>query len=109
MLSLKKLCTPALIYFVLSTATLLMVIIQNMNSNGKMCIGSISCNVADLYKMYTIKFLFILVWTFMLNFICKSGAPIVSWFLVLFPFLVIAILLAVYSIEDIDELSANTN
>jgi hypothetical protein len=67
--SIKSLCTPALIYFVLS-------VIAFLSMLGK----------ASLMTL-VVKAFFILLWTWFLNYLCKKGHSGISWFLVLFPFI----------------------
>lgn len=67
-----KYCTPAKIYFVLSVIGCLIALFHNVKI------------VAVL-----VKFLFVLFWTFVLNWLCKKGFKAVSWFLVLLPFIMI--------------------
>jgi hypothetical protein len=58
-----KLCTPALIYLVLSVIALFL--------------GA---------KMFTIMHIIgILLWTFILNYLCSIGYTTISWILVLLP------------------------
>ena len=64
----SKLCTPAMIYFVISMIALVISIFTNFS-------------IISLL----IKGFFIMVWSFFLNYLCKSGFTIVSWILVLFP------------------------
>ncbi len=65
----SDLCTPAMIYFILSFFYLL---ISSFTS----------FNVINVIS----KIFFILVWSWILNFLCSSGYSIISWLLVLLPF-----------------------
>jgi hypothetical protein len=47
------------------------------------------------------KLLFAIIWTFILSWFCKNGLSNLSWFLVLFPYIVI--LLAAFHIINITE------
>jgi hypothetical protein len=67
-----KLCTPALIYFILAVISVLGLI-----SQGVMAFTLI------------IKVIFMLLWTWLLNFFCNKGYGVVSWILVLLPFIFI--------------------
>ena len=64
----SKLCTPAMIYFVLSVIALMMSVFT-------------SFNIMSL----VIKGFFIIVWSLFLNYLCKSGFTAISWILVLLP------------------------
>ena len=72
MTSLKRIesvCSPALVYFVLS-------VIAFLSMLRKISLMTVVVNA-----------FFILLWTWFLNFLCKKGHSGISWFLVLFPFI----------------------
>ena len=66
---LMKLCSPALIYFVIAIIGILMAIKRTGIMSG---VGSL---------------IFVVIWTWFLNFLCKKGYNIVSWFLLFLPFI----------------------
>ena len=92
---LKNLCTPSYVYFVISIVALVIVAIQNAENVNVYCLGSFSCNVTDTSLIFLMKFIYILFWTWVLNLICNAGAPGIAWFLVLLPFLLMAIIIAI--------------
>uniref|UniRef100_A0A6C0DR14 Uncharacterized protein n=1 Tax=viral metagenome TaxID=1070528 RepID=A0A6C0DR14_9ZZZZ len=75
---LDNVCTPAIVYLVLSMITIMFAIYNNA-------------------RVFTIliKWLFVLLWAWVLNFICKSGYPMVAWFLVLLPYLLMLLTIAI--------------
>lgn len=96
-------CPPAYVYLVVSTMAITVMFLQNyyvmQNVYGSpdhnvYCLGSYSCEVSSVGMLFLIKVLYILFWTWVLNLICRAGAPGIAWFLVLLPFLVSFILLA---------------
>lgn len=89
----KKLCTPAFIYLAISVFSVLLVALQNMGNTNKYCLGSFSCNVSNTFVVFLIKAIYIIFWTFILNLLCKNGYVNLSWFLVLLPFVLFALLL----------------
>jgi hypothetical protein len=93
---LKNLCTPAYVYLVLSVIALVIMFLQNIGSENIYCLGVYDCSVSSVSLIFIIKILYILFWTWILNLICREGYPIISWFLVLFPFLLFFILIAAY-------------
>jgi len=97
--SFPQLCTPAYIYLVISVVALVMMGFQNMGSNTEYCAGSYSCAVSNTMFLFCLKMLYVVFWTWVLNLICKSGASVVSWVLVLLPILVMFILIALYMIS----------
>lgn len=66
---LMKLSSPALIYFVIAIIGILMAIKRTGIMSG---VGSL---------------IFVVIWTWFLNFLCKKGYNIVSWFLLFLPFI----------------------
>lgn len=87
-------CTPAFVYLLISLLFLIIVGFQNYGNTQFYCLGNFSCNVPNTFSIFAFKIIYILFWTWILNIICKSGFRPVSWFLVLFPFLIMFILLA---------------
>ena len=85
--TIKKLCTPAYVYLVLSVISMIILMIQNAGNTTKYCVGSFQCNVQSTTMVFLTKILYIAFWTFVLNWICKAGYKNVSWFLVLLPFI----------------------
>lgn len=93
--SIRKLCTPAYVYLVISLICVLVLMFQNMGNTSTFCAGSFSCNVTNTTMMFTIQLIFIFFWTWLLNLLCKNGASLVSWILVILPivFFFVAILM----------------
>jgi len=99
---LTDMCPPAYFYLVISTMAITIMFFQNyfifQNKFGNpdhqiYCLGSFNCNVPSVAVLFLIKILYVLFWTWILNLICRAGAPGVSWFLVLLPFILFFILL----------------
>lgn len=90
----KKLCTPARLYFVVSTVLLLLIILGNLtNDNNTLCLGNYSCNVSDKLLVILLNAVYIVFYTYVLNLICKDGWSSLSWFLVLLPFVMLLLLI----------------
>ena len=96
---LRNLCTPSYVYLVVSTIILIVMIIQNRNFSDTYCLGSYSCNVSSTMMVFTIKILYILFWTWVLNLICRAGAPTFAWLLVLFPIVLMFVLIAMLMVH----------
>jgi hypothetical protein len=93
---LNNLCTPAMVYLVISISAIVIMLGQNYFFNGNtnvFCVGAYSCTVSSIVLIFTVKLLYVLFWTWILNLICSAGAPEVAWFLVLLPFILMFILL----------------
>jgi len=92
---LKNLCTPSYVYLVISMIALIIMGLQNFGNINTYCVGSYSCDVTSTILIFMIKFVYILFWTWILNLMCRAGAPGIAWFLVLLPFLLFFIFIAV--------------
>jgi hypothetical protein len=84
----KNLCAPALVYVILVVVGIIAQIMGNMATFSN-TISTII--VAGL-------------WTWLLNFVCKSGYTVVSWILVFLPIL-LYILIIVFLIKFMDNMS----
>ncbi len=70
----SKLCTPAKIYFAIAVIAAVMSLF-----NG----ASIMITFANL--------VFAFIWTYILGWLCKKGFTSISWFLVLLPYIIMAL------------------
>ena len=98
--SIKKLCTPAMIYFLISMFTLLVMIITNFGNSKHFCMGEFECPVDNLYLIYIFKLGYLLIVTIILDLLCKNGYTRISWFLLFFPILFFFILLGLFMIKQ---------
>ena len=67
----SKLCTPAYIYFIVSILYLFIKNLTNFNFN------SLIINIA-----------IIMLWSYLLNFLCGMGYTIIAWLIIIFPFFI---------------------
>lgn len=65
----KSLCSPALLYLIISIIAIIMMIVKKMQAMS-----------------IVVKALFVVIWTWFLNFLCNKGHEGISWFLVIMPF-----------------------
>jgi hypothetical protein len=72
---LVDLCKPALLYFVMSVISLMIIVVSGF---------------PFLYVL--IKIAFIAGWTWALNYICKKGYTVISWFFLIAPFVMMIIM-----------------
>jgi uncharacterized membrane protein len=82
------LCTPALVYLVISFVALLMSWVQNSQNSNVYCAGHVSCPVQSTTYIFVLKILWFLFWTWVLNLLCTKGYTTVAWVLVAIPFMV---------------------
>ena len=83
------LCTPSMLYFIISLVGLLFVGASNLKSCDQLYLGSYKCNVGNNTFIFILHALYILLWTFILDMMCKNGWGDLSWFLFLLPFILI--------------------
>jgi len=67
--TLKELCTPAMVYFIISIMALFMVLLQNVGNHNSYNVGSFSCRVPNTTVVFIVKLLYVLFWTYVLNLI----------------------------------------
>jgi len=80
----RKLCTPAKIYFAIAVITSIIALF-----NGVRLVP------------ITLKLVFGFLWTMVLSWLCSKGFTAVSWFLVLLPYIVIALaMFKIYHLTD---------
>ena len=93
--TLKELCTPAMIYFVISITSLIMVLFQNLGNSNSYNIGSFSCRVPNTALVFVAELIYVLFWTYVLNLICKDGHASLSWLLVLLPWILLFVIIGI--------------
>ena len=88
-------CTPAKVYLGISLVSVIVVIIQNLlNPNhNELCIGVHKCTMSHKVVVLVFKIIYMLFWAWLLNFLCKKGLTKLAWFILVIPFLLIAVLL----------------
>ena len=91
--SLKELCKPALLYFIISMVSMVVLLVQNLGNSGSYNIGCFSCDVPSTVVVFIVKLVYILFWTWILNLMCKDGHSGISWFLVLLPVILLFVLI----------------
>lgn len=91
-MSLKQLCRPAALYFVISIIGLVIVLFQNLGNTDSYNMGNFSCRVPNTFLVFIIKFIYIIFWTYVLNLICKDGHDGLSWLLVLLPWILLFVI-----------------
>lgn len=92
--TLKELCTPSKVYFVISVIALVVLLIQNMSNDNVFAVGTYSCSVPSTLLIFVLKVIYILFWTWVLNLMCKDGHSEIAWFLLLVPFILVFIIAA---------------
>jgi hypothetical protein len=96
----KKLCTPAYVYLVISMISIILMIIQNAGNTNTYCLGNYACMVSNTAWVFAGKAFYVVLWTYILNLICSYGYRNISWFLVLFPFVLFFILIGLFMLNQ---------
>ena len=91
---LRNLCTPSYIYLIISSITLVVLLYQNVGMTNQYCVGDFTCNVSSTAMIFILKAIYILFWTWVLNLICRAGAPGVAWVVLLLPFIMMFVLIS---------------
>jgi len=92
--SVNKLCLPAQLYLAISTLSILGLLFQNMGMQNKYCIGHLSAQLpCSNMAVFVGKILYVLVWTWILQKLCKKGYKSISWLIVLCPFVLMFLIL----------------
>lgn len=91
--SLKELCQPAFVYFIISFISLGLILLQNLGNEHSYNVGTFSCRVPNTAVVFIIKFIYIIFWTWVLNLICKDGYTNISWLLVLIPWILLFVII----------------
>ncbi len=82
--SFRELCTPAKIYFAIAVIAS---VFSLFNGIGVIAVG--------------FNLVFAFIWTFVLGWLCKKGFTNISWFLVLLPYIIIALaMLGIYHVTE---------
>ena len=97
--SFKDLCTPAMIYFVISIIALIMLLFQNLGNKNVYTVGTFSCNVPNTAIIFIFKLIYVLFWTYVLNLICKDGHKGLSWLLLLLPFVFLFVIIGIIMVN----------
>ena len=112
-----KLCAPAQIYLIVSVIMLILsyfglsAISQQLNIHQSSSPVLQTLNFTyqkDSRTSYVVQGVFILLWTWVLSYLCKKGYTSLSWFLVLLPWVLMFLAFFVYIIETIKRLFFTT-
>lgn len=71
----SSLCSPALLYLIISIIAIIMMIVNKMQS-----------------MTIVIKTIFVIIWTWFLNFLCSQNHESISWFLVILPMVLMLVM-----------------
>lgn len=90
----QHLCPPARFYLVISIFAYFFMFFQNIGNDQIFCLGELGCYSENSIYILLFKAIYIIFWTWLLNIICRGGGTLFSWLLVLLPFILFFILVA---------------
>lgn len=97
---LKSLCLPSKVFLALSLFSFTVMLLQNINEYpNRYCVGNYSCK-ADKFMIFAVKFVYIMFWTYVLNMLCVWGLASLSWFFVLFPFILMFLSISILMFQS---------
>jgi hypothetical protein len=112
-----NLCTPAQIYLIVSFILMVLsyfglnAISQQitLNQSNNSFLQSLNFTYQkDTRTSYLIQAVFIVLWTWILSYLCRKGFSNLSWFLVLLPWVLMFLAFFVYIIETIKKIFFDT-
>ena len=103
LIGIRNLCTPAYVYLVISVITILVIAIQNMGNYNVYCLGGQSCETNNKVTIFLVKIIYIILWTWLLNFLCNYDLQYISWLLVLLPYVLMFVLIGFLFISSIPD------
>ena len=84
----NSLCTPAQLYLGLSTLAVLSSCYQNIGNPNTFACGLMKAQSPINNVVYIgFEIVYVLIWTYLLNLLCKKGYSKISWLFVLLPFI----------------------
>ena len=101
MKSFDRLCPPAKLYLVISLISYVFILLQNIGSHSKFTLGTYSCQHANPGMFLVGQAIYILLWTWLLNYICKWNTTI-SWVIVLFPFILFFLIIGLVFLQGLE-------
>ena len=79
---------------------MLIMMIQNLvEGQNILCLGEYKCETESAPLVFVGQALYILIWTKVLDMLCKKGLGSVSWFIVLFPYILMFIILGLFMLN----------
>ena len=112
-----KLCTPAQIYLIVSFILMVLsyfglnAISQqiSLNQSNNSFLQSLNFTYQkDARTSYVVQAVFIVLWTWVLSYLCNKGFSNLSWFLILLPWVLMFLAFFVYIIETVKHIFFNT-
>ena len=96
----EALCPPAYLYFMISVLSMIIMMIQNLvEGRNILCLGEYKCETNNVVGVFFVQSMYILLWTKILDMLCKRGMGTISWFLVLFPYILMFVFIGLFMLN----------
>ena len=91
----KGLCVPAQLYLAISFFSIFILLFRNLGDTSVYRCGMYEVKTPiNCLVFYILKVVYVILWTYLLQYLCSKGYSNVSWFLVLMPFILMFMLIA---------------
>lgn len=91
----QRLCVPAQLYLAISFLSIFILLFRNLGDTSVYRCGMYQVKTPiNCLVFYILKIVYVLLWTYVLQYLCSKGYSNVSWFLVLMPFILMFMLIA---------------
>lgn len=87
----KNLCNPAKLYLFIFVFCIIILFINNLGNYSSFYIGTMNFTLVQFIILILIKILYAFIWIWILQKICSLKYTNLSWFLVLFPYILVFI------------------
>ena len=91
---LQKLCSPSLLFLLVSIAILVVSFFQNISFHSSVSLGKVKNELQMTSIVYVFVAIGIVFWTFLIDKMCKSGYSQLSWGLFVVPLSIVIGILA---------------
>ena len=93
----NNLCKPSQFYVFISITSIVIMLIQNLSSSKKYCVGSYECDL-DFPNiiLFLSKIAYVLVWTIIFDSLCKNGYTNLAWGIILIPFVLMFMIIGMF-------------
>lgn len=92
-----RFCDPAKFYLVVSLLSVVLILVENIFDSNTYCIGPYSCTLdySNIF-VFLVKIAYIVIWTIILDSLCKTKHKKLAWGLVLFPYILMFVFIALF-------------
>ncbi len=84
--ALKSYCTPSKTYMVLAVLSIAYSFVANIGSSEVFHLGTLKTYVGNTYLVILFEIVYLFVWGWFINWLCKKRATNIAWFIVLLPY-----------------------